>query len=99
MSKPEYEFHVPEGEWRPAGGEVDGIWEQILSFNPDNGDYTRLLRFEPGVDSSPNGTFTHTFWEEVFIVEGDLTDRADAARPAVQKGYHVPNFTQDIPMP
>ena len=22
-----------------------------------------------------------------------------AARPAVQKGYHVPKFTQDIPMP
>ena len=42
MPKPEYEFHVPQGEWRPAGGEVDGIWEQILSFNPDNGDYTRL---------------------------------------------------------
>ena len=74
MPKPEYEFHVPQGEWRPAGGEVDGIWEQILSYNPDNGDYTRLLRFDPGVDSSPNGTFTHDFWEEVFIVEGDLTD-------------------------
>jgi hypothetical protein len=74
MPKPEYEFHVPQSEWRPAGGEADGIWEQILSSDPDTGDYTRLLRFEPGADSSPNGTLSHDFWEEVFIVEGDLTD-------------------------
>jgi hypothetical protein len=74
MPKPEYEFHSPQSEWRPAGGEADGIWEQILSSDPDTGDYTRLLRFEPGADSSPNGTLTHDFWEEVFIVEGDLTD-------------------------
>ena len=74
MPKPEYEFHIPQSEWQPAGGEADGIWEQILSADPDTGDYTRLLRFEPGADSSPNGTLTHDFWEEVFIVEGDLTD-------------------------
>jgi len=74
MPKPEYEFHYPQGEWRPAGGEVEGIQEQILSEDPETGAYTRLLRFEPGVDSSPNGTFTHDFWEEVFIVSGDLTD-------------------------
>ena len=41
---------------------------------PDTGAYTRLLRFEPGVSSEPNGTLTHEFWEEVFIVQGDLTD-------------------------
>ena len=74
MPKPEYEFHIPQSEWQSAGGEADGIWEQILSSDPDTGDYTRLLRFEPGADSSPNGTLTHDFWEEVFIVEGDLTD-------------------------
>jgi hypothetical protein len=74
MNKPEYEFHVPTGEWTPAGGPVEGIWEQILSASNDSGDYTRLLRFEPGTDSSANGPLTHDFWEEVYIVQGDLTD-------------------------
>lgn len=73
-AKPEYEFHTPTGEWTPAGGEVQGLWEQILSADPNNRDYTRLMRFEPGTDTSPNGTLTHDFWEEVYIVSGDLTD-------------------------
>ncbi|MCY3617050.1 MAG: cupin [Acidimicrobiaceae bacterium] len=73
--KPELEFHIPDGAWRPAGGPVEGIDEMILSTDgqPD-GPYTRLMRFAPGVDSSPNGVLTHHFWEEVYIVEGDLTD-------------------------
>ena len=74
MPKPEYEFHAPAGEWRPGGGAAPGIWEKILSADPDTGDYTRLMRFAPGADSSVNGTLTHDFWEEVYIVEGDLTD-------------------------
>lgn len=74
MAKPEYEFHVPDGEWQPAGGQAEGIWERILARDSRSGDYTRLMRFEPDADSSPNGTLTHDFWEEVYIVEGDLTD-------------------------
>jgi hypothetical protein len=35
---------------------------------------TRQLRFEPGTDTSDNGVLTHDFWEEVYILEGDLTD-------------------------
>jgi hypothetical protein len=74
MSKPELEFQLPTGEWRPAGGQVGGVWEQILAEDPETGDYTRLMRFEPGADTSANGTLTHDFWEEVYIVSGDLTD-------------------------
>jgi hypothetical protein len=74
MDKPELEFRLPAGQWRPAGGPVEGIWEQILSASADSSDYTRLLRFEPGTDSTPNGALTHEFWEEVYIVSGDLTD-------------------------
>lgn len=73
MPKPEYEFHAPAGEWRPAG-KVAGIREQILSADPEAGDYTRLLRFEPGADSTPDGTQVHDFWEEVYIVDGDISD-------------------------
>ena len=72
--KPELEFQVPEGPWRAAGGSVEGIDEQIISYDEESGSYTRLMRFAAGVDSSPNGTLTHEFWEEVYIISGDLTD-------------------------
>ena len=74
MSKPELEFHKPTAEWRPAFPGIEGFWEQILSHDPDTGDYTRLMRVEPGADSAAAGRLTHVFWEEVYIVEGDLTD-------------------------
>ncbi len=75
MAKPELEFHLPTGDWRtPAGSTADGIAERILSEDPEGRSYTRLLRFEPGADSSANGAQVHDFWEEVYILEGDLTD-------------------------
>jgi ChrR-like protein with cupin domain len=74
MPKPEYEFHTPKGEWRPAAFKSAGIWEKNLAEDPVTGDYSRLVRFEPGADSSADGPFAHEFWEEVYIIEGDLTD-------------------------
>lgn len=75
MPKPEYEFHTPTAQWTPIDGEARGISECILSTNDETGDYTRLLRFDAGADSTPNGMQVHDFWEEVFIVSGDLTDQ------------------------
>ena len=73
--KPELEFHAPQGEWHvPEGSQAQGIVQQILATDPVSGSYTRLLRFEPGADSSPNGVQLHDFWEEVYIVSGDITD-------------------------
>jgi hypothetical protein len=74
MAKPEYEFHDPQGEWEAIDGDVEGIFQKILSSDDESPDYTRLMRFEPGADSSPNGVQRHDFWEEVYIVSGDLTD-------------------------
>jgi ChrR Cupin-like domain len=75
MPKPEIEFCPPDAAWRrPEGSLAEGIDEQILSADADGGSYTRLLRFEPGADSSPNGVQVHDFWEEVYIIEGDITD-------------------------
>ncbi|HZS03115.1 MAG TPA: cupin domain-containing protein [Chloroflexota bacterium] len=74
MPKPEYEFYDPETvPWQPVPG-MPGLSERILSRDPDSGDYTRLLRFEPGADTSPLGVQRHDFWEEVLIVEGGLYD-------------------------
>ena len=75
MSKPEHEFFDPETlPWQPVAGAPAELSERILSRDPDSGDYTRLLRFEPGADTSAMGVQTHDFWEEVWIVEGALHD-------------------------
>jgi hypothetical protein len=79
MPKPEIEFrgtdHLP---WEPVGGSAvggaggPGVTQKILSRDPATGDVTRLLRFEPGVETSD--TIVHDFWEEVWILEGELVD-------------------------
>jgi hypothetical protein len=74
MAKPECEFFDPSSlPDRPIGG-VAGLTEKILSFDPLTGDYTRILRFAPGTDTSPMGVQRHEFWEEVWILEGSIHD-------------------------
>jgi len=74
MSKPEREFFpVADVPWTPAMG-VPGLFERILATDPESGVATRLLRFEPGTDTSAAGAQVHPFWEEVYIVEGALHD-------------------------
>ncbi len=75
MPKPELEFFDPleTMQWTPIPG-VEGLSEIILSKDPDTGDYTRLLKFEPGTDTSPMGLQRHDFWEEVWIVDGSIHD-------------------------
>jgi hypothetical protein len=74
MAKPEFEFFDPTSlADRPVGG-VAGLTEKILSRDPETGDYTRMLRFAPGTDTSAMGVQQHDFWEEVWILEGSLHD-------------------------
>ena len=79
MPKPEREFAETGAlPWMPveaspsAGTGGVGIEQKILSRDPATGDVTRLLRFAPGVRTAD--TIAHDFWEEVFIVEGAVTD-------------------------
>jgi hypothetical protein len=76
MPKPEFEFFaVDTVAWTPAmGGQVAGLFERILATDPQSGVATRMLRFDPGTDTSPAGPQVHPFWEEVYIVEGALHD-------------------------
>lgn len=76
MQKPEREFFpVTDVPWTPAlGGLVPGLVERILAADPSSGVATRLLRFEPGTDTSPAGVQRHPFWEEVYILDGALHD-------------------------
>ncbi len=75
MSKPEAEF-FPAAlvEWTPVRGRASGLHERILARDDASGVATRLLRFERGCDTSPNGVQSHDFWEEVYILEGSIYD-------------------------
>lgn len=74
MAKPELEFHAPAAPWFPPEGAPDGVSEQALAVDPDTGDRTVLQRYAPGVDGSAGTTITHEYWEEVVILDGQLTD-------------------------
>ena len=74
MSKPEFEFFpATDVEWTRVPGPAEGLTERILA-RQDASVATRLLHLEPGTDSSPNGVQIHDFWEEVYILEGEMTD-------------------------
>lgn len=65
------------GDWRLPDGYPPGALasEKILSGELDHearrGSRTRLLRFEPGFISTV--PFSHEYWEEVLMIEGDMT--------------------------
>jgi hypothetical protein len=78
MPKEEREFFpVDEVAWTPAmGGVVPGLFERILASEGagSSGVATRMLRFDPGTNTTAAGPQIHEFWEEVYIVEGSLHD-------------------------
>lgn len=76
MPKPEMEFWDPFADpdaWTPVPG-VDGMSERTLAEDTETGSYSRLLKFEPGCDSTPMGVQRHDFWEEILIYSGALHD-------------------------
>jgi hypothetical protein len=73
--KPEIEFRsVEEVPWTPCAGGAEGLYERVLAKDEESGVATRILRFDPGADSSPNGVQVHDFWEELYIISGELRD-------------------------
>src|ERR1700758_2227863 len=76
------EFHaldLNEG-WHALPGYPPGIQEKIIAGALDEknkrGNRTRLLRFDPGTYTT--APFVHEYWEEVFLMSGDLTVGNDA---------------------
>jgi hypothetical protein len=75
VSKPEFEFFPANTiAWTPVPGGVPGLTERILAYDPQRRVATRMLHMDPGTDTSVNGTLTHDFWEEVYILEGSMFD-------------------------
>lgn len=68
-----YQVDMNSG-WETPPGYPEGIKQKILSGKLDvenkRGGHTRLLKFEPGTFSTE--PFEHDYWEEVFIISGDL---------------------------
>ena len=83
VNKPHLEFHAVDRSrgWETPAGYPAGIEQKILAGGLDEahrqGSRTRLLRFAPGVFTT--APFVHDYWEEVYLVEGDLTVGNDAA--------------------
>ena len=50
-----------------------GVLERVLSRAEDV-ILTRLARWEPGLDTTPAGVIRHDYVEEVYLLEGELTD-------------------------
>lgn len=74
MAKQEFEIRDIElnGEWRVVEGGYNGTMEKILSYDPETGNYTRLLKFPP--QTNVPDVLTHDFCEEVYVVDGYLID-------------------------
>ncbi len=81
IQKPHLEFHRLDLDsgWECPAGYPDGIEQKILAGELDeegkSGNRTRLLRFLPGVFTTV--PFRHDYWEEVYLVSGDLTVGSD----------------------
>jgi hypothetical protein len=74
MPKPALEFFsVASLPWRPDAGQP-GVFERILARDAASGMLTRMLRWDPGVDTSAVGPVAHDYVEEVLIVAGSMRD-------------------------
>ena len=63
-------WQAPEG-YEPGSGVDEKILSGALDTKNKSGTRTRLLRFQAGVFTK--APFVHDYWEEVFLVAGDLT--------------------------
>jgi hypothetical protein len=76
VEKEHKEFHrLNFGEgWEPIPGYPSGMEHKILAGHLDEvkkkGSRTRLLRIGPGVFTTK--PFIHEYWEEVYVISGDL---------------------------
>lgn len=71
--KQEHEFFdTADLDWTQAPGAA-GVMEKVLSQG-EGAILTRLARWEPGLDTTPSGVIRHEYVEEVYLLDGDLTD-------------------------
>lgn len=59
--------------WQRFAEGPDGVWEKVLSTDPETGSYTRLIKADAGLVIE--GVRVHDFWEESYILEGSFEER------------------------
>ena len=96
MAKQEYEIRDVDlhGEWRLVEGGYNGTMEKVLSYDPETGNYTRLLKFPPQTEMPE--VLSHDFCEEIYVVDGYLTDTNKNLTMA--KGYYGSHGPYSIPL-
>ena len=82
IDKQHLEFHALDlnSGWETPIGYPKGIEQKILAGSLDEenktGGRSRLLRIQPGIHTT--APFRHDYWEEVYLLSGDLTVGNDA---------------------
>lgn len=72
-TKDEHEFYPANTlPWTDVPGSP-GVRERVMS-RADDVILTRLAQWAPGVDTSTAGVITHSYIEEVYLLDGELTD-------------------------
>lgn len=62
--------------WIPIEG-METVAEKLtLAIDEESGDYTCLIRFKPGADTTTLGSKSHTYPEEIMMLKGRLYDAA-----------------------
>jgi hypothetical protein len=59
--------------WTPVLGRP-GVSERILARDTETGLLTRVVRWDPGLDTSSAGQVAHDYVEEVLILSGSMRD-------------------------
>jgi hypothetical protein len=94
------EFHMLDmaNGWHALPGYPPGFTEKIIAGALDEatkrGNRTRILRVEPGAFSTV--PFVHDYWEEVFLLSGDLIVGNDAQG---RGGEQFRNYTYAVRPP
>jgi len=65
-----------KNKWKPIKGMEEFAEELTLAIDDASGDYTRLTRFKPGADTRSFGPKSHSYPEEILIMEGRIYDKA-----------------------
>lgn len=74
VGKTELEFFNTETvPWEPVT-DRPGVSERILALDQDTGLLTRMVRWDPGLDTSSAGQVAHDYVEEVLILSGSMHD-------------------------
>jgi hypothetical protein len=70
--------------WERVEDGAEGLFEKILCRDPVTGSYTRLLKFDAGVEF--NRTLEHDFYEEIFVLKGIIINLLTNSN--VEEGFY-----------